>query len=317
LPQYSRVAHAGIPLWTFAPDANYPPTATVAASGTATVKYIVTNQSVKSHTLVMTAIPGITPTVTGCAASCPQRPDTLCLPTKGSSCTLTLTVNGGQLLGNVTAGPELCQQGGGRLQCYTPANPLAISLSAISKPTIAVLPTALALTEGGTADYVTVTNQSADVAIDNLKVEISSGSEVTLSNQSTCTSTLTASSTCTYYFFPGHQEEMPTATISGSNIAASVPVTITVGAASSTTLTVPPTGIIPVNDGQGSLVVTNTGQNTAYNVQAVLPTEWVPAVFQNSSDCRTIASGETCTLSFSSTTPYVAQGGITVPHHHR
>jgi hypothetical protein len=124
---------------------------------------------------------------------------------------------------------------------------------------------------------------------------------------------LAASSTCTYYLLPGDKEETPTATISGSNTAASVQVNITVGAASSTTLSVPTTGIIPVNNGQGSLVVTNTGLNTAYNVQAVLgSTGWGSTVTQDSSDCVTIASSGTCTLYFSSTTPYVAQSGISV-----
>lgn len=107
----STMVHAGYPVWTFTPNPSYPPTASVPANGTATVQYTVTNQSTKPHTLVMTAIPGITPTVTGCASACPSSTTTLCLPTRGSTCTLTLSVDGSQLQGHVLGGPELCQQG--------------------------------------------------------------------------------------------------------------------------------------------------------------------------------------------------------------
>lgn len=137
-------SYAGTPVWTFTPSQSYPPTVSVATNGTATIIYTVTNQSLKSHTLVMTPIPGITPTVSGCATSCPSSTNTLCLPTKGSSCTLTLTVNASQLQGNVTSGPELCQQGS-RLQCYTPQNPLDITLTSVQQANLTVTPATLVL----------------------------------------------------------------------------------------------------------------------------------------------------------------------------
>lgn len=96
-----------------------------------------------------------------------------------------------------------------------------------------------------------------------------------------------------------------------AGVATSLTVTIT-RAAGNTTLTVPSTGTIPVNNGQGSLVVTNTGAEIAYNVQAELPAGWT-GVTQDKADCATISpNGGTCTLLFSSTTAYVAQSGITV-----
>lgn len=76
-----------------------------------------------------------------------------------------------------------------------------------------------------------------------------------------------------------------------------------------TTLSVSATGSIPVNNGSGSITVTNTGFGTAYNVSATLPGGWA-AVVQDASDCVAIPAGSSCTLSFTTTTPYVAQGNI-------
>ena len=110
----SALLHAGNPVWTFTPL-----TATsvsVSANGTATIQYQVTNQSAKSHSLLMTPITGITQTTTG-AGIC-SNPFTL--PSKGSSCTLSLQVNGSQLTHSITDGPIVCEQSSS-LQCYKPS----------------------------------------------------------------------------------------------------------------------------------------------------------------------------------------------------
>lgn len=52
-------AQAGIPVWTFAPIAGYPPTVSVSTTGKATIKYTVTNQSHKTHILRMKPIQGL------------------------------------------------------------------------------------------------------------------------------------------------------------------------------------------------------------------------------------------------------------------
>lgn len=81
---------------------------------------------------------------------------------------------------------------------------------------------------------------------------------------------------------------------------------------SSTIVTVDSTGVIPVNGGTASLTVTNTGTVLpAANVHAVLPSGW-SGVTQNATDCISVAAGRTCTLTFTSTTPYVAQANIEV-----
>ena len=83
-------------------------------------------------------------------------------------------------------------------------------------------------------------------------------------------------------------------------------------ATNNTTLSVSGTATIPVNVGSGTLTVTNTGSSTAANVAATLPSGWT-AVTQDASNCVAIAAnGGTCTLSFTSTAPYVAQGNISI-----
>lgn len=118
----SALSHAGSPVWTF--TALTPTTISVPGNGTATVQYTVTNQSSKSHTLVMTPITGITQVTTG-AGVC-ANPFTL--SGKGASCTLSLQVNGSQLTGPVSDGPVVCEQGS-TLQCYRPSSPDILNIS--------------------------------------------------------------------------------------------------------------------------------------------------------------------------------------------
>lgn len=84
----SALSHAGMPVWTL--TALTPTTISVPGNGTAIVQYTVTNQSSKSHTLVMTPITGITQITTGTGVC--GNPFTL--SSKGASCTLSLQVNG-------------------------------------------------------------------------------------------------------------------------------------------------------------------------------------------------------------------------------
>ncbi|RUR12709.1 DUF1566 domain-containing protein [Legionella sp. km772] len=84
-------------------------------------------------------------------------------------------------------------------------------------------------------------------------------------------------------------------------------------AQANTTLAVLPTAIIPVNNGSGLITVTNTGTSeTATNVHALIPGQWSDVV-QDSSNCAAIApNGGTCTLTFTSNKPYVAEENIII-----
>lgn len=96
-----------------------------------------------------------------------------------------------------------------------------------------------------------------------------------------------------------------TGTISSTNVTNVQIVCVT----NTTTLSVSPTGTIPVNAGSGSITVTNTGANPGYGIQASLPSGWLD-VNQDASACADLAVGDSCQLTFTSTTPYVAQGNI-------
>ncbi|MGL6029299.1 MAG: hypothetical protein ACRC0M_05905 [Legionella sp.] len=114
------LVHAGTPLWTYTPLTQT--TITVTANDTATVRYQVTNQSRKTHTLTMKSIPGVTQITT--SGNCPT-PFVLGYQ---QSCTLNLSINGSALNGHVLGGPIVCSQGNPN-QCYQPsaANSLHIT----------------------------------------------------------------------------------------------------------------------------------------------------------------------------------------------
>ena len=119
---FVSISHAGNPLWTFSADPNNPPTISISAAGSATIKYVVTNQSLTPHTLAMNPVAGITQITT--AGNCPN-PVTLAYQ---QSCTLNLLVNGSALTGNVNGGPTLCQLGSS-LQCYQPSQDSILNIT--------------------------------------------------------------------------------------------------------------------------------------------------------------------------------------------
>jgi hypothetical protein len=128
-------AHAtSEPLLTFLPLT--PTKISISNNGNAVVQYIVTNQSAKTHTLMMMPIKGITQITS--AGTC-SNPFVL---TSKKSCTLTLNVSGTQIPDHITGGPKICQQGpNGKpspLQCYQPsvANILNITLKGPQIPTL-------------------------------------------------------------------------------------------------------------------------------------------------------------------------------------
>jgi hypothetical protein len=98
---------------------------------TATVRYQVTNQSRKTHTLAMKAIPGVTQITT--SGNCPT-PFVLGYQ---QSCILYLSINGSDLTNNIMRGPVVCTQDNPN-QCYQPTP--SISLHVIKEPTVPLTP---------------------------------------------------------------------------------------------------------------------------------------------------------------------------------
>ncbi|MDI1351602.1 MAG: hypothetical protein PSV35_02365 [bacterium] len=131
----TAIAQASAPLWTFSPMSATK--ISVPANGTKFIQYKITNQSHKTHTLVMTAIPGISQVTT--SGNCPN-PITLGYQ---QYCTLNLSINGRALTSKVLGGPQLCQKGN-KLQCYQPSqeNSLNITKSGpLQKPQYAYVST--------------------------------------------------------------------------------------------------------------------------------------------------------------------------------
>jgi len=231
----SALLHAGSPVWTLTPL-----TATsisVPANGTATIQYQVTNQSAKSHSLVMTPITGITQTTTG-AGIC-SNPFTL--PSRGSSCTLSLQVNGSQLIHSITDGPIVCEQGS-TLQCYkpSPSNVLNISATCVSNDTtltasvstlgLSVNNTGLNTALTGTPRLITITNSGSNSATSvtySPSPALPSGTTI---SPSSC-GTIAASGTCVLTITPGS-----TASATAGNTSPT-PITLSISGTNTNTLT--------------------------------------------------------------------------------
>jgi|GEM_PF-5262738 len=115
-------SQAGAPIWTFVPLTAT--TVSVPTNGSATVQYLITNQSTKSHSLAMIPITGVTQIATGNGV-CPN----LFTLSSHASCVLSLQIDGSQIQTGNTNGPVLCQQGS-TLECYKPSASATLSFSA-------------------------------------------------------------------------------------------------------------------------------------------------------------------------------------------
>lgn|GEM_PF-1709912 len=114
----SMTCGASKPVWTLTPLS--PTTVLVPINGSATVDYLVTNQSRKPHTLMLFPMSGVQQvTEPGYCAN------PFLLTASSPSCTLRLEILGSTLNSPIVGGPVVCQQGeDGRLselQCYQPS----------------------------------------------------------------------------------------------------------------------------------------------------------------------------------------------------
>ncbi|KTC83436.1 NHL repeat protein [Legionella cincinnatiensis] len=116
------MASTASPLWTFVPLTDT--TLTIIGNSKQTVKYTVTNQSKRTHSLVMTPIPGISQ-----ITSPGYCPNVFTLGYK-QSCILGLYVDGSELKSNIVSGPQVCQRGNG-LQCYQPSEENSLNIKNI------------------------------------------------------------------------------------------------------------------------------------------------------------------------------------------
>ena len=197
----SALLHAGIPVWRFTPLT--PTSIFLPANSTATIQYQVTNESRKSHSLVMTPITGITQETTGAGiCSNPFR-----LASRGSSCTLSLQVNGHQLTHAIKDGPIVCEQGGSTLECYKPSPSHVLKINdaltaSVSTLGLSVNDTGLNAALTGRPRLITITN-SGSFSATNVTYSASPAlpSGTTISPAS-C-GTIVSSGTCVLTITPG------------------------------------------------------------------------------------------------------------------
>jgi hypothetical protein len=154
-------SQAALPVWTFEP---LTPTAITLMPGEeVTVVYQVTNQSYKTHRLVLTPHQGITQVIAPGTCANPFILD------YQHACLLTLRISGDALLENIVGGPIVCQDGNPS-QCYRPSNTDQLNVQRTnvlpppSQASIAVTPPALQLYSNGLAVTLSVQNTSTDTA---------------------------------------------------------------------------------------------------------------------------------------------------------
>lgn len=293
------------PLWVIVPASGNNYTQTVPQNRTATVQYVVQNQSSKFKKLIIQFIPGITQT-TPCQLAPKGQP--------GSSCVLTLAINGSALpQGGIYGGPVLCQANPdgspNANQCYQPsrANSLYIIRGPAIGATITVSPSALNFAEGSSGS-LTVTNSvtSTEVAT-NVTAIIPAGSNISVQG-STCGASLAIGANCTISFASSIQEGPTVISITGDNTnTVNVNVTVTSQPQISITGPVQQNRVVSVS-GMTPLsleVANNAGSAVNANAVTVSNKAACPDLFVNDSDCMSVAPGNSCTLELTSTTPYV------------
>jgi hypothetical protein len=208
------VVEAGSPLWTFTPLTAT--TLSIPSNNMATVQYLVTNQSKKTHTLGMQSLQGMTQLTTGLGVC--GNPFVL---RGNASCTLSLQVNGSQLTSPINDGPIICEQGS-TLQCYRPAATDILHITQappITDATITVTSSPLTLTTNGPAGTLTINNTSLIVTATSITSSFTSTAlqgNVTESGN-TCASVAPLGS-CTLTYTPSSTVVAATDfTIQGSN----------------------------------------------------------------------------------------------------
>lgn len=194
--------HAGIPVWSFTQDPNFPAKTFVSSTGSATVKYTVTNNSLRPHNLVLLEQTGVSQ-----VGECLLAPKNM----PGSSCKLVLTVNGNlQPAADLSPGPIVCESANLN-ECYRPGPNDLFSITKVQNgPIITASSVNLALSvkgltlnsfASGAPRVITITN-TGDAPATGLSVNTPTWPTGTTSS-STCSNVLPAGGSCTITITPG------------------------------------------------------------------------------------------------------------------
>jgi hypothetical protein len=151
-------AHAGEPVWTFAPLTAT--TYSLLPVQNATIQYAITNQSKKTHTLQMNPIPELVQVTN--SDSCGSQ-FTLAYH---QTCILTLFVNGSTLTRQIAGGPVVCELGD-QTQCYQPAPANSLNIMQTGATTLTANVTSMALSVKDTGLNAALTGNTRTITITN------------------------------------------------------------------------------------------------------------------------------------------------------
>lgn len=294
----STISYAGQPLWTITPLTQT--TVSVPINESTTILYSVTNQSTRSHTLVMTPITGITQDTDTTDGNCPH-PFTLGYH---QSCTLALEVDGSMIPASIDGGPKVCHEGEA-FQCYQPT--AASRLHITRTPAVAVITAGspLTLTAEGSAGTLTITNTSSSLTATNISADLrGTALESNVTQDASDCISVAPNTTCELSFTPAITTVTATSfPIQGDNttevsgeIAVVSPTSATISVSGSPlalqgTTGTPVTGILTITN-QSHLL---TATNISANITGALATG---GVTENSSACASLAPQASCNLVF-------------------
>lgn len=299
-------SYAASPLWTFAPNINYPPQISINPNQTATVVYTVQNQSYKAKSLVMMPIPGVVQSF-----PCQLTP----VGQPGSSCSLILAVTGNALTKEgVHTGPILCQSNSNGTpnpnQCYQPsaADSLNVTLTTPSLGvTISVNPFILLMAEHSTGTISVTNNASSSASANNVTATIPGGSNISIQS-TTCGSSLAIGASCTITFASNTQEGPTIIPVKGDNTnTANVYAAVTDQPLIRITAPVQQSRIVSTDGFTAlNLEITNDS-DSIFNANNITVSDKAscPNLSVDASNCTSVAPGTSCQLALTTTTPYV------------
>ncbi len=301
---YISFAMAGKPLWTINPAPNNNPSQTVYDGTTTTIDYIVVNQSRKQKNLTILPQPGMTQ-----SSICHLMPR----GQAGSSCTLTLTFDGSNVPPQgIKGGPLLCVANSNGTpnsnQCYQPARSQSLNIKkGEGFAFLSVSPSVLLFAEN-TTGQLTVTNlPNSSVQAVNVSASIPGGSNIIVQS-TTCGSTLDIGASCNITLFSATQEGPTEVSISGVNTdTVSSNVTVTSQPSISISNPVQSDRIVPVQSLPAlSLEITND-VGSVINADGITVTDKTncPDLTVDSSNCTSVAPGNSCNLLLTTNTTYV------------
>ncbi len=297
-------ACAAFPLWTFAPNINYPPHISINPSQTATVVYTVQNQSYKAKSLVMKSIPGIVQLF-----PCQLTP----IGQPGSSCFLILAVTGNALsTEGVHKGPILCQSNSNGTpnsnQCYRPSAADSLNVT-LTKPsvgvTISVNPFIFLMAKNSRATVTVTNNASSSASANNVTATIPGGSGIIVQS-TTCGNSLAVGAKCTIVFASTFKVGPTIIPVKGDNTnTANVYAAVTDNPLISITSPAQQNRVVTTGGAALDLGVTNDTDSifNALNITVSDKTS-CPNLSVDNSACSSVPPGDDCHLLLTTTTPY-------------